>query len=183
LIKNSADLCRTLRLASLLGGVVLGLGSTSAAHAQLSQPQLFLHWPGINGSAGVLAPGDIALLSYSQNASHNTLSSVCGPITVTKAIDIASPAFLELVFTHRNTPSGVTITFTTSAKGGVTFVPFYTVTLDNVYVNSVTQTDPVSSNGITTETVIFSASKFTFKSTPTTGGNETFSWDCVKNQP
>jgi type VI protein secretion system component Hcp len=178
LIENSADLCRTLRLASLLGSVVLCLGSTSAVQAQtLNPPQLFLRWPGITGSS--TAPGhagDIPLASYTQTSSHNNGGiPTCGAVTVTKFIDSASPTFLGLVFTHRVTPSA-TIMFTDS-----NFIPFYTVELDNVYVTSITQSDPISSDAITTETVVFSASQFRFKSTTGTG-SMAFGWNCMTNK-
>jgi type VI secretion system secreted protein Hcp len=192
-ITNSVDHRRTLRLAVLLGGVALGLWTTTAQAAT----DLFLTWPGIVGNS--LAQGhmgDIELDSYTQSASNtfhpNTGGggagkAICGKITITKHVDSTSPVFLGLVLSEKVTAGPVIFTFAKSGGPAQNLITFYTVTLRNVVPTSITQSDSTGDDTIT-ETIVLLASQFVFSFTPQLpSGSPTtpvsFGWDCAANRP
>jgi type VI protein secretion system component Hcp len=180
LIYNSANRRQSLRLASLLGGIAIGLCWTANARAA---NELFLTWPGILGPSSVAGHiGDIDLISYSQNASNVGGKSVCGEITVTKRIDSTSPIFLGMVLSGKATAGPVTVTFAKTPQD----TTFYSVRLTEVIPTSITQADSTGPDKLT-ETIVFSAVRFEFTFTPqsASGGPGTpvrFTWDCRINR-
>jgi type VI secretion system secreted protein Hcp len=193
LIKTGGDRFRTLHLASLLGGIALGVSGAVPAQAA---NELFLTWPGIIGPSTVQGHvGDIELTSYSQNAS-NTASlgsagtgagagagkAICGEVTVTKRIDSTSPIFLGMVLSGKVTPGPVTVTFARGAQDNT----FYSVSLRRVLPTSITQSDSTGPDKLT-ETIVFSATEFVFTYTPqlpngSVGTPVTFRFDCTTNK-
>ena len=178
----------TLVRSSLIFGAMLTLSWVGTAHAATD---LFLRWPGIVGESAIPGhAGDIILKSYSQSASNADTAvplvvgkSVCGQIVITKLIDQSSPHFLGLVLRGTPTTGPVIVTF---AKAGLTEPTYYTVTLNNVVVTSVTQSDSTSGD-IITETITLLAAKFSFAFRPqrpdgTFGAPVTFGWDCGTNR-
>ena len=138
----------------------LAIAPAQAQHVAPVTTQLFLTWPGIVGPSTVPGHvGDIALTSYSAGISVTGGAATgggagagkvtLGQVVVTKAIDKTSPFFFGSVATGVHTPTA-TITFT-SGRGDTTF---YTVTLNDVAVTSMTQSDSLSD--IITETLTFS---------------------------
>jgi type VI secretion system Hcp family effector len=112
--------------------------------------QIFLTWPGIVGPSNVPGHvGDIVLTSYS--ASIATPSTTAGPpthsqVVITKAIDKTSALFFQMAVNGHVTPT-VTVTF----ASGPAATTFYTVTLQDVLITSITQSD--SPSEIITETI------------------------------
>ncbi len=149
--------------------------------------ELFLRLDTIEGES--TASGhekEIVLLSYSQSftsrSQAHTRPAGCGTVTVTKLIDKASPALIGAVLSARRIPTGV-ITF---RKTGPELFEYYKVTLTDVLLEAITQTD-VSPTDPTTilEQVSMRAAKFKFEYTPQTaqggaGGAVVFGWDCVR---
>jgi type VI protein secretion system component Hcp len=173
----------SMRRASLLGIIALGLVWTGAARAASNEG--FLTWPGIPGTSSVVGhTGDIDIGSYSQNSSNNGGASVCGAITVTHQLDSASPEFLGLALTGQVTPTAK-VTF--AKPGPNKLLTYYTVNLTNVRVNSITQND--TSDGNIIETIIFTATQFLFTFTyftptgvPDSSKSTTFGWNCAANR-
>jgi type VI protein secretion system component Hcp len=167
----------SMRRASLLGIMALGLTWTTGAQAQLlpAAADIFLQWTGIVGPSKEFR-GQIDLFSYSQTASINGPSPVCGAVTITKIVDNTTPTFLRLLFSGAVT-SQATVTFVEPAAGGAP-ATFYTVRLDNVRVISVTQSDSHFTNApsLVIETIVLSATQFRFTS------GSTFGWDCAANK-
>jgi type VI secretion system secreted protein Hcp len=201
MISNNVDRRRALRVAVLLGGVALGLSWASTAQAATD---IFLTWPGINGPSQ--APnhvGDIELESYSQTASNNPFSPgasggpgrggptfsnpICGQITVKKFIESTSPKFLGFVLMGTVTAGPVTITFFKAGGAAANSTPFYTVTLQDVVVTSITQSDSAGDDTVM-ETMVFQASQFRYAFTQQSvtgvgGTTTTFGWNCATNSP
>jgi type VI protein secretion system component Hcp len=180
----------SMRRASLLGIIALGLAWTTGAQAQT---KIFLTWQGIVGPSKVPGfQGSIELTSYMQNASNNGVSNgartpVCGAITVVKFVDDTSPDFLGLVL-QSQTSKSATVSFARSTNGGQTYTTFYSVSLNNVLPISVTQSDAEtpSVGGLQPlreeilppiETIVFSATQFRFSF----GNGKSFGWDCSTN--
>jgi len=161
------DIRRPLRLASLLGIVVLAFICTAPAYAGTTQ--ILLTSPFFDGGI------PLTLTSYSQNASssgngQNTSPSgnpagrnvpgVCGQVTITKLIDRTSPLFLQYVLAGNTVIPQLTISF--SQQSGTT-LPFtyYTIMLENVFPTSITQSD--NTTDIITEQIVLSAGRFRFR--------------------
>jgi type VI secretion system secreted protein Hcp len=182
---NNANRRRTLQVVSLLGGMALGTCSVVAAQAA---NELFLTWPGIIGPSTVQGHvGDIELTSYSQTASNTVGSStsgagagkaVCGQVTVTKRIDSTSPIFLGLVLTGQHTQGPVIVTFARGAQD----TTFYSVSLRDVFVTSITESDSAGPDKLT-ESIVLLAAQFVYTYTPIlpnggAGTPVTFSFTC-----
>jgi type VI protein secretion system component Hcp len=127
-----------MRRASLLCILALGLASTTAAQAQ---NRIFLTWPGIKGSVTFQGyVGSIELTSYMQNASNNRGNIVCGAVTISKFVDGTSPEFLSMMFQGTGS-SSATVSFVHPPAN-----TFYSITLNNVFPVSITQSDTASPN-------------------------------------
>ena len=137
--------------------------------------------------------GQIDLLSYTQsfrNSGSVTTGGgagagkvTCGAVTVLKNIDAASPHLIEYVATGKHIPTGV-LSFR-SASGKDTNAPYYTVTLTDILVSGIDQTDNPDPGKIV-EKVTLSAVKFKFDYRPqnadgSLGTAVEFGFDCRTN--
>jgi type VI secretion system secreted protein Hcp len=169
----------------LAGMLVVGAAAPSAA---LAAEDLFLKLTGIKGeSTDAQHKNEIVLLSYSQSftqpASAGGGIANCGVVKVTKVIDRSSPALIGAVLTARNIPTAV-ITFRNS---GAAPFEYYKVTLTDVVIQAITQTDASPTDSTTIlEQISIIGTTFKFEYTlPTATGSPgvpvVFAWDCAKN--
>jgi type VI secretion system secreted protein Hcp len=179
---------RKSSLASLFGRLLLtGMvaAAVTAPSAALAAEDLFLKLEGIQGeSTDSQHNKEIVLLSYSQSftnpASGGGAKANCGTVTVTKLVDKSSPALIGAVLSARNIATAV-ITF---RKAGAAPLEYYKVTLTEVLLEAIIQTDSSPTDPTTIlEQVSMSASKFKFEYTPqkadgSFGGVVSFAWDC-----
>jgi type VI secretion system secreted protein Hcp len=99
----------------------------------------------------------------------------CGPITVMKNIDKSSPDLLKSVMSGKHIPQGI-LTF---QKDGERPFEYYTITMDEVVVTELTQTDADPARIF--EKLVLNARGYTFAYRSQDGTPVTFHWDCVKN--
>ncbi|HUP96814.1 MAG TPA: type VI secretion system tube protein Hcp [Usitatibacter sp.] len=139
--------------------------------------------------------GEIEVLSFSQSF-INTLSLgtgggggagkvECGPITMMKSIDSASPMLLKGVATGEHFPQAV-ITFRANDIKSAAAPEYYVITMKDVFVTELSQTDSADPNRIF-EKVVLNARSFDFKYTPTSvkgslGKPVSFKYDCASNK-
>jgi type VI secretion system secreted protein Hcp len=186
---NSSRRSGRRTVSTLIGGAMLALNSVG--HAQAAGTELFLHWPNIVGDSTVIGHvGDIQIQSYSQSVSNNDTAvpltikkAICGQVAITKPIDQSSTHFLGLVLNSARTQGPVTVTF---VKPGSSPQTYYTVTLRNVIVASMTQNDGPN-DAVITETITMVAAQFSYSFRPqrpdgTLGSPVTFGWDCANNR-
>jgi type VI secretion system Hcp family effector len=156
--------------------------------------EIYMSIPGIPGNATARGfQNDIELLSYSQSVQAPLTSSgtgsgagklSCGQITINKNLDKASPLLIRsLVSNHRL--AQVVINFVETRANGTGQEIDYIVTLKDVSVTSVQQSDKTPSE--LTETVSFSATEFSIDYVPYTargvaGTADKFSVNCATNQ-
>ncbi len=169
------------------------IGTLALPGTSLAGTNIFLKLDGIQGeSTDSQHPNEINLLSYSQNVS-NSLSvtagsggssgkPLCGAVTVVKRVDRASPALIGDVLTGRTIKTGLISFVTTGAQAQTT----YSVTLNNLYVTSVTQSDSSSADPVTESVTLAPQTLlFTYRQTMPNGslGNPlTFGFDCANNR-
>ena len=170
----------------LLAGAIAA-GATAPAAAV---DDIFLKLDGIEGEAqDSKHKNEIDVLSYTQafrNAGAKftgggaaTGKVTCGSVTVLKNIDKASPQLIEAVVLGKHIKKGV-ITF---RKAGKDQLEYYVVTMNDVFVEAIDQTDTPDASLIV-ERVSLNAAQFDFRYTPqkedgTAGAPELFSFDCV----
>jgi type VI secretion system secreted protein Hcp len=176
----------------LAGMVAAGAAAPVAAPAA---DDIFLRIGNIRGeSTDDKHKDEIVLLSYSQSFTNPVSGGAagggsagkvnCGAVKVTKLIDKSSPFLMAGVATGRHYKSAV-ITF---RKAGKEPIEYYTVTLNDVLLDAITQTDASPTDGTTIlEQVSMSAAKFKFEYKPLKPDGSpdaavTFSWDCVANK-
>ena len=147
----------------LLAGMVAA-GAVAPVAAPAAE-DIFLQIRGIKGDATDSKHKDeIVLLSYSQSFTNPVSSggsagkANCGDIKVTKLIDQSSPDLIGGVLSGKNYPSAV-ITF---RSAGNTQTEYYTVTLTNVVLDAITQSDTTGGSTIV-EMVSMSAARFKFE--------------------
>jgi len=168
----------------------------AGAAAPIAAPaadNVFLKIPGIAGEASDSKHKDeIVLLSYTQSFTNPATVGAgggagrvqCGDVKVTKLLDKASPLLIAGVATGKRYPTAV-ITF---RKAGENPLEYYTVTLTDVFLDSITQTDASPTDATTIlEQVSMTAAKFQFKYTPQdekggAAGTVQFGWDCARNR-
>lgn len=177
---------RRLSVVALATG--FAMGASAVAHAT----ELFMNFPGVVGDAtDTTHAKQVVLNGFSAADTLNLATTgvgrttgrpVCGQVTVTKLIDRASPQLLGLMFTGRVTAGPVTIYFSNPTDGGT--MDYYQIALDNVIVDSITQTD--STSDIVKESVQMHATKFmwTFNAQSADGSVTPikFGWDCTLNR-
>lgn len=182
------------RLASLVGRPLLAgalAGGVTAPATALAD--IFVELQGIKGEVvNQKFKDQIQALSYTQSFRNLTPSGsgggggagkvVCGDITLLKNIDKASPEIIRHVVTGKHIQTGK-ISFT-SATG--TNTTYYTVTLSDVLLTSIDQTDQNDSARIV-ERVTLSSSKFDFTYTVVNAKGQTqpggqFTFDCQANK-
>lgn len=175
----------SLLVCPLLAGMLAA--GAAAPDAALAAEDLFLKLTGINGeSTDTQHKKEIVLLSYSQSFTRPAsggLIANCGAVKVTKLVDKSSPALIGAVLTGRTIPTAV-ITF---RKSGPEPFEYYKVTLTDVQIEAITQTDASPTDATTIlETVSLNGAKFRFEYTPQTafggpGVTVVFAWDCITN--
>ena len=136
--------------------------------------------------------GEIEVLSFSQSF-VNTLAIgtggggagkvECGAITMMKSIDSSSPLLLKGVATGQHFPQA-TITFRTA--GGKNAEEYYVITMKDIFITELSQTDSSDPNKIF-EKLVINARSFDFKYTPITvkgtlGKPVSFKYDCAANK-
>ena len=176
---------------SLVGRSLLA-GALATGAAAAAAGDVFLRLDGITGeSTDSKHKGEIDILSYTQSFTNNAAISAggggsgrvtCGAVTVLKNIDRSSPGFIRLVTTGAHVPKGV-ITFRTAGESPI---EYYKVTLTDVIVTAVNQTDSPDPGRII-EQVSMLADRFQFEYTPIDaagrpGATTKFGWDCAANR-
>jgi type VI secretion system secreted protein Hcp len=155
--------------------------------AALAAESLFLKLDGIPGESPKAGhESEIDLLSYSQsftNTGGRAVQANCGAITVTKLIDRSSPHLIGAVLRGNLIPTGV-ITF---RNDGPPPFEYYKVTLTDVLINVISQTDAAPDPTTILEQISMNARTISFHYTqqsPTgsPGGIVTFSWNCDTNK-
>ncbi|HTO47440.1 MAG TPA: type VI secretion system tube protein Hcp [Burkholderiales bacterium] len=177
----------------LLAGMVAA-GAVAPVAAPAAE-DLFLKIEGIVGeSTDAKHAKEIVLLSYTQSF-MNPVSTTsgggggtgkvnCGDVKVTKLVDRASPFLIAGVATGKAYPTAL-ITF---RKAGKTQIEYYKVTLSEVFLDAITQTDASPTDATTIlEQLSMSAAKFQFEYRPqnadgSMGAAVKFSWDCRANK-
>jgi len=114
---------------------------------------------------------------------HHIFRKLFDDSSLLKNIDAASPHLIEFVATGKHIPTGV-LSFR-SASGKDTNAPYYTVTLNDILVSSIDQTDNPDPGKIV-EKVTLSAAKFRFEYRPqnadgSLGAAVDFGFDCRTN--
>lgn len=165
----------------LAGMVAAGAAAPVAAPAAES---IFLKLGDIKGeSTDSKHKDEIVILSYTQSWANGggTTKVNCNDVRVTKVIDKSSTALIMGVVTNKHYPTAV-ITFRNAGKSQI---EYYKVTLTDVLLNSISQTDtsPTDATSIL-EQVSMTAAKFKFQYTPqnqdgSPGATLTFVYDCA----
>lgn len=179
----------------LAGALAVGAAAPMPAAAD----DVFLRLDGVQGEAlDAKHKGDIDILSYTQSfasafartaggAAGGAGKTNCGPVTVMKLVDRSSPRLIGLLTTGAHIPKAV-ITF---RKAGKDQLEYYRVTLDDVIVTEVEQTDnkinvPNPNATRVVEKVSLIGRRFSFEYTPTRADGMPEApvkagWDCVQN--
>ena len=181
-------------LASRIGRPLLaGALAAGAAGSVPAAADVFLKLDGITGDAtDTKHKGEISILSYSQSFSNSATVSpgtsggpgrvTCGAMTFLKNIDSSSPELIAHVTTGTHVRNGL-ITF---RKAGDSPIEYYRITLTDVVVTAIDQTDQADPATII-EKVSMIADRFLFEHTAVdaTGqpaGTTKFGWDCAMNK-
>ena len=157
--------------------------------AALAADLLFLKLTGIPGeSTDAEHQGEIVLVAYTQSFTNpggrGAAPANCGAITVMKAIDRSSPALIGAVMGGTRIPDGL-ITF---RKAGEQPFEYYKVTLKDVFINAITQTDTSGTDPATIlEQISMNANTINFEYTPQlpgggAGDRVSFGWNCLTNR-
>ncbi|MEO5694327.1 MAG: type VI secretion system tube protein Hcp [Usitatibacter sp.] len=109
----------------------------------------------------------------------------CGPVTMMKNIDKSSPLLLKGVATGEYFDTAV-VSFGVTDSTGRAASDYYTISMDNVFVTELSQTDEKDPNRIF-EKLVLNAQVFTFKYQPQSakgslGDPVIFKWDCAQNK-
>ena len=173
----------------LLAGMV-----AAGAVAPIAAPaadDVFLKIDGIQGESNDdIHKNEIVLLSYSQSFANPVTNGAtagrvnCGDVRVTKLIDRSSPALIGGVATGTHFKNAV-ITF--RKAGGKEQIEYYKVTLTEVLLDAITQSDASNDSATILEQLSMSAAKFLFeykqlKIDGSVGATIKFGWDCVRNK-
>ena len=151
-------------------------------------------------SAGILGEAtaekhknQIEILSFSLGFVNQTSGSAagggagkvsCGDMILTKSIDKSSPSLISAVMTGKHIPTG-TLAFTVATSKDAT-VNYYVLTLSELLVTAINQSDSVGGPRVA-EQVTISAAKFKFQyrtqnANGTFGAFQTFSFDCAASK-
>jgi len=136
--------------------------------------------------------GEIEVLSFSQSFTNTSDGSFgggagtgkvqCGAISMLKSIDASSPFLLKGVATGQHYKDAV-ITF--RAAGSKESQEYYVITMSDVLISELSQTDSADPNRIF-EKLVINARTFEFKYTPSSiKGSVTpvsFKYDCAANK-
>ena len=177
----------------LLQGALAVAASAIVAAPWPAMADTFLKLADIKGESTDSKHKDqIDILSFSQSFTNSIDGVVgggggvgkvqCGAITMMKNIDKSSPLLLKGVATGQHFKDGV-ISFQSADKQSM---EYYTITMTDVFVNELTQTDSQDPNRIF-ERLVLNARSYEFKYTPQTvkgspGTSVSFKWDCAANK-
>lgn len=137
-------------LVSPAGRLLLAGALAAGAAAPAVADDVFLRLDGVQGeSTDARHKGEIDILSYTQALTgpfaHSATGTgaaagktICGPVTLKKFVDVSSPDLLLFVANGRHIPKAV-ITF--RRPGGATQSEYYTVTLEDVVVTEIEQSE------------------------------------------
>jgi type VI secretion system secreted protein Hcp len=181
-------------LVSRVGQLLLAGALAAGAAAPAAADDLFLRLEGVQGeSLDARHKGEIAILSYIQAFTGPFARSTaatgagagkttCGPVTVTKFVDVSSPHLILLVANGQHIPRAL-ITF---RKPG-TPLEYYKVTLDDVIITEVEQTGSSSAAARAMEKVSLIGRRFSFEYVQqrpdgSPGATPKSGWDCVANK-
>lgn len=170
----------------------------AAATAAIAAPHdavadIFLQLDGIKGESQDAKFKDaIDVLSYTQSFRNNAtiggggggpgLKVTCGAVTILKNVDTSSPKLIETLARGSHVPKGV-LSFRTTGKD---LIVYYKVTMTDVLVTAVDQTDNPDPGKIV-EKVTLQPAKFKFEYTPqdakgSAGPTVEFGYDCTTNR-
>jgi len=189
-----ADTKQKLGLASLVARPLLAGAIAAGAAAPVSAlADVFLLLEGIQGdSTDASHKYEIDILTYTQSFKNSvpdttgggggTGKVTCGDVTVTKNIDKSSPLLIKAVTTGEHIKKAV-LTFRTVGKRDV---EYYTVTMKDVLITSIDQTDQNNPARIF-ERVQINAAAFKFHFVPqdragAPGTPVEFEFDCKANK-
>ena len=156
-------------LASKIGRPLLAGALATAAIAPASAvADIFLKLGDIEGeSTDAKHKGEIDILSYTQTFKNavtsttgtgaDTGKATCGEVTVLKNIDKSSPKLIQQVVTGQHVDKAI-LTFRSVGKAAL---EYYVVTLEDVLLTSIDQTDQNNPARIF-ERVTINSAKFTF---------------------
>jgi type VI secretion system secreted protein Hcp len=176
-----------------MGALLLAGAFAAGAAAPALADDVFLRLDGVRGeSVDAKHKAEIEILSYTQSftgpfarsaagTAAAASKTICGPVTITKFIDAASPDLLLNVANGKHIPTAV---FTFRRPGGANQLEYYKVMLDDVLITEIEQSDTKS--GRATEKVSLIGRRYRFEyvlqgpdgrivGTPKAG------WDCVAN--
>lgn len=172
-------------------------GALLAAAAMPAQAatDVFLQLDGIPGESTDAKHKDwIEIRSYSQGFTNTSLRSSgggggagkvsCGDVSVMKGIDKASPVLMGAVMMGKHIAKGTLAFRTSSGKGDV---DYYTVTMEDLLIDSVQQSDSSGDGSKITESVSLNAQKYKFSYSPQKADGsldaaKVFGFDCVANK-
>jgi type VI secretion system Hcp family effector len=182
---------------------LLAAGIGFAAIAPAIANPIYAKFTGVSGAVVARGfEGAVELTAYSQEftdpATINSLNgsgrgagrarTTCGAITISKAVDKASPTFVQFT-TRGQVINTATIYFVGNNNGDTLNVP-YTITLSRVRLTSIMQGDTVGNTaglGITENiSMIAETIQFTFNvQDPATGAvtQEKYGWNCSTDSP
>lgn len=179
----------------LLEGALAVAASAAIAGPAPALAESFLKLGDIKGeSTDVKHKGEIEILSFTQSF-INTVSIgsstggagagkvECGAITMMKNIDASSPFLLKGVATGQHFKDAVISFRSGSSKDSS---DYYVITMQDVFVTELSQTDSADPNRIF-EKLVVNAVSFEFKYSPltvkgTAGQPLTFKWNCAENK-
>lgn len=181
----------------LLCGALAAAAAVSSAPA-LAASDIFLTLEGIKGeSVDAKLKDSMEITAYSQSFQREDVArgaggggasvskASCGDIRVTKVIDKASPQLMLYVMTGKTISKG-SVVF--RASGSKSLANYYTVALEDVLIEAVSQSDGAGDGAKVMESVAIRAGKFHFSYFPqnadgSLGAEVKFGYDCVANRP
>ena len=177
----------------LLEGALAVAATAAIAGPAPALAESFLKLGDIKGeSTDSKHKGEIEILSFSQSFTNTVAigSSTggagagkveCGAISMMKSIDASSPFLLKGVATGQHYKDAV-ITF--RAAGSKETQEYYVISMQDVFITELSQTDSADPNRIF-EKLVINARSFEFKYTPSTiklGSAVSFKYDCAANK-
>lgn len=175
------------------GGLLLAAALAASAPLPASADDIFLKLDDVRGdSIDARHKGEIDVLSYSQSMTGPFApatagaaaggKTTCGPVTITKYVDVSSPDFILYAANGRHLKSAV-FTF---RKPGQNPIEYYKVTLGDVIITQVTQSDRSGPSDRAIENVSLLGRTFDYDYTGQdpkggSGLRPKAGWDCVAN--
>ena len=171
------------------------LACALAAPLPAAADDIFLKLDGTRGeSTDARHNGEIDIVSYSQSMTGPFApttaggaasgKAICGPVTITKYVDLSSPDLILSAALGTHIPKAV-FTF---RKPGQTPIEYYRVTLSDVIVTEVQQNDSSGSSSqrsVERVSLIGRQIGYEYIAQSPTGGagfKPKFGWDCIANR-